>query len=292
MDLGYKEVLKNKVKEAVIYNLKGLFECDIYVLNVSDTFKVKVKFDFKKYNYSKISTFNYNKFAEEIAEDYTRVIDLAYTNIDYNNYSAYKSYCVEQNILKQVKKNIAKDLKTKFEEMIDRANLKLNNNYYKFKLVEGQYMSLYIKKIDNNKVSNLEEYAGLSYNLLTDNTDTIAIYLEWINESAVELDKLKNLESDCLNIFNEIIKNEVERKYKDTLIKAELIFYLDIDLLYQIRLTINGKATNLWYTNINYIMFDLLSTYINYNHDEVLAEVTKYLEKMKTKIIEEIEENI
>lgn len=29
MDLGYKEVLKNKVKEAVIYNLKGLFECDI-----------------------------------------------------------------------------------------------------------------------------------------------------------------------------------------------------------------------------------------------------------------------
>lgn len=39
-------------------------------------------------------------------------------------------------------------------------------------------------------------------------------------------------------------------------------------------------------------MFDLLSTYINYNHAEVLAEVTKYLEKMKTKIIEEIEENI
>ena len=265
MDLGYKEVLKNKVKEAVIYNLKGLFDCDIYVLNVSDTFKVKVKFDFKKYNYSKISTFNYNKFAEEIAEDYTRVIDLAYAN---------------------------KDLKTKFEEMIDRANLKLNNNYYKFKLVEGLYMSLYIKKIDNNKVSNLEEYAGLSYNLLTDNTDTIAIYLEWINESAVELDKLKNLESDCLNIFNEIIKSEVERKYKDTLIKAELIFYLDIDLLYQIRLTINGKATNLWYTNIKYIMFSLVTTYINYNHAEVLAEVTKYLEKMKTKIIEEIEENI
>lgn len=104
---------------------------------MSDTFKVKVKFDFKKYNYSKISTFNYNKFAEEIAEDYTRVIDLAYTNIDYNNYSAYKSYCVEQNILKQVKKNIAKDLKTKFEEMIDRANLKLNNNYYKFKLIKS-----------------------------------------------------------------------------------------------------------------------------------------------------------
>lgn len=293
MDLIYNEALKNKVKEAVIYKFKKLFDCDICVLNVSDAFKVKVKFDFKKYNYSKISTFNYKNFAEEIAEDYPEVLDLTYTDINYNYYEIYKSYRIGQNVLKQLKKSIAKDLKSKFDEIIDRENLKINNNYYNFKLKDGRYMSLYVKNIDNNPSGeNLEQYAGLKYDLLTNDKENDVNYPEWIKESAVELDKIQNLESDFLKIFNTMIKNEIEKKYKDTLIKAELPFFLDVNLVYGLRITINDNPTKLMYVKTDYMLLNLVTTYINYNHEDTLNSMTKHLEKMKTKIIEYIEESI
>ncbi|UQR02747.1 hypothetical protein LQ063_08265 [Enterococcus hirae] len=292
MDLIYNEALKNKVKEAVIYKFKRLFDCDICVLNVSDAFKVKVKFDFKKYNYSKISTFNYKNFAEEIAEDYPEVLDLTYTDINYNYYKIYKSYCIEQNVLKQLKKSIAKDLKSKFDEIIDRENLKINNNYYNFKLKNGHYMSLYVKNIDS-KGQNLERYAAnRNYDLLTNDKENNAEYFEWIKESAVELDKIQNLESDFLKIFNTMIKNEVEKKYKDTLIKAELFFFFNVNLIYGLKITINDNPTKVMYVEKDYMLLDLITTYINYNHKDTLNRMTKHLEKMKTKIIEYIEESI
>jgi|GEM_PF-5978335 len=91
-------------------------------------------------------------------------------------------------------------------------------------------------------------------------------------------------------------QKEIEDKYN-----------LEINMNFKFKL--NDKLTNMFTFEIKgvkqkinvqevfvidyeYHIFQIVSTYYKYTHKDTLNEMKKYFKKMKTKIVEEIEENI
>lgn len=288
MNEVYKEVLKDKVKAVVISDLNRFLNCEYKILDIADNFKVKIEFTINQLKFSKVTTINYAKKAKSIKEQCPKLLDLMYTDFDFNAMT-YKEFGIKEGMFKRIKNHIISDL-------IKHSS----NNREIGKEEVNQYLSVEVvgslTKVYTTIISNFEPEKEVLVDFISLENILEPYFFEGLKEAQENLNKLNYFEKECNDLFVNLIKKEIEDKYN-----------LEINMDFKFKL--NDKLTNMFTFEIKvanqkinvqevfvidyeYHIYQIVSTYYKYTHKDTLNAMTKYLEKMKTKIIEEIEENI
>lgn len=285
MNEVYKEVLKNKVKAVVISDLNKFLNCEYKILDIADNFKVKIEFTINQLKFSKVTTINYAKKAKSIKEQCPKLLDLMYTDFDFNAMT-YKEFGIKEGMFKRIKNHIISDL-IKHNSNNREIGKEEVNQYLNVEVVDSCVKG-YTTIISNFEI---EKKVLISYISLDNILEPY--FLEDVKEAQENLNKLNYFEKECNDLFVNLIKKEIEDKY-NLEINMDFKFKLNDKLtnMFTFEIKVANQKINMQEVFVIDYNYKIFSTYYLYTHKDTLNEMTKYLKKMKTKIIEGIEESI
>lgn len=288
MNEVYKEVLKNKVKAVVISDLKRFLNCEYKILDIADNFKVQIEFTINQLKFSKVATINYAKKAKSIKEQCPKLLDLMYTDFDFNAMTD-KEFGIKKGMFKRVKKHIISDL-IKHNSKNREIRKKEVNQYLNIEVVDS-YL-----KVNTTIISNLEPEKEVLVNFISLDNILEPYFFEDLKEGQENLNKLNYFEKECNDLFVNLIKKEIEDKYNIE-INMDFKFKLNDKLtnMFTFEIKVANQKINMqevFVIDYEYYRYQIVSTYYNYSHKDTLNEMTKYFKKIKTKIILDIEKNI